>query len=153
MIADRLGVTKAAVYHQFHTKDDIVMAVVQPALEQIASLLERAEPHADPSRRRDLALEGLVDLVLDQRRVMAALHGDPGIAEVMHAHPDLVSKIDRLQVLLLGPDPGVGQLIAAAMVGGGLMGVGVSPQLAGTDRDTLRRELLDAARRLLGVTT
>ena len=28
MIADHLGVTKAAVYHQFHTKDEIVLALL-----------------------------------------------------------------------------------------------------------------------------
>ena len=29
MIADRLGVTKGAVYHQFKTKDDIIIAVAR----------------------------------------------------------------------------------------------------------------------------
>ena len=29
MIADAIGVTKAAVYHQFKTKDEIVVAVAE----------------------------------------------------------------------------------------------------------------------------
>ena len=29
MIADAMGVTKAAVYHQFHTKEEIVLAVAE----------------------------------------------------------------------------------------------------------------------------
>jgi AcrR family transcriptional regulator len=32
MIADRMGVTKAAVYHQFRTKEEIVFAVIDPDL-------------------------------------------------------------------------------------------------------------------------
>ena len=31
MIADHLGVSKASVYYQFHSKDDIVLAVIRPA--------------------------------------------------------------------------------------------------------------------------
>ena len=30
MIADHLGVSKAAIYYQFHTKDDIVLSVGSP---------------------------------------------------------------------------------------------------------------------------
>lgn len=149
MIADRLGVTKAAVYYQFQTKEDIVLGVVQPALDHLEMILGRAEAEPDHRSRRNQAIEGLVDVVLDHRRMMAALHGDPGLIEVMKGHPELAGRIERLQLLLVGPQPTVSQLIAAAMLGGGLMGVGVDPRLAGTDRETLRHELLTAARRLL----
>jgi AcrR family transcriptional regulator len=153
MIADALGVTKAAVYHQFRTKEEIVQAVVQPALDQLDTILQQAQAFVDPVRRRDLAIEGLVDVVLDQRRVMAALLGDPAVADILNVHPEYASKVGQVQLLLFGPDPSVSQLIAGSMVGGGLMTIGLEPRLADTDRDTLRRELLAAARRLLHVTT
>lgn len=149
MIADALGVTKAAVYHQFRTKEDIVLAVVQPTLLQLQALLQQVETCPDAAAQRDRVVEGLVDVVLDQRRVMAALHGDPGMMEFLHGHLHSIAVMQRLQVLLLGPDPSPAQLIAGAMLGGGLMSIGLEPRLAGTDRTVLRREMLLAARRLL----
>ncbi|WKK70346.1 TetR/AcrR family transcriptional regulator [Rathayibacter oskolensis] len=55
-IADELGVTKAAVYHQFASKDEIVLAVVEPAFTRMAELVREADaalrpaPSTSPSR-------------------------------------------------------------------------------------------------------
>jgi AcrR family transcriptional regulator len=35
MIADAMGVTKTAVYHQFKSKDDVVLAVTATELEEL----------------------------------------------------------------------------------------------------------------------
>lgn len=48
MIADHLGVRKAAIYYQFHTKDDIVLAVVRPVFDDMARLVRIAESIASP---------------------------------------------------------------------------------------------------------
>ena len=40
MIADAVGVTKAAVYHQFKTKDEIVLAVAERGVPEAAELTE-----------------------------------------------------------------------------------------------------------------
>jgi AcrR family transcriptional regulator len=149
MIADRLGVTKAAVYHQFPTKDEIILAVVQPATDRIAAIFVTADAEPQPGRRRAMVVEALIDLVLDHRRLMAALHGDPGLTEALVRHPALTADIDRLQQLLFGPAPSLSDVIAGAMFGGGLMGIGADPRLAGSDRASLRTELLAVARRLL----
>src|SRR3954467_6373174 len=69
MIADRLGVTKAAVYHQFATKDEIVLAVVEPALDRLAQICDTAEAERGQAARRDAALAGVVDVVVTYRRV------------------------------------------------------------------------------------
>jgi AcrR family transcriptional regulator len=149
MIADHLGVTKAAVYYQFHSKDDLVLAVFQPALNQLREVGESAEALADPDARREAAIDGLIDLVLDHRRLVTALYSDPVVSEIVRSHPDLTGMVERLHQLMVGPDPSPSRLIAVAMVGGGLVSVGTEPLLAGIDRDTLRRELRAATRRLL----
>ena len=149
MIADRLGVTKAAVYYQFAAKEDIILAVLQPAFDQMAGFLEEADAQATPRRRFDVVLEGLVDLVLDHRQVMAALQGDPGVAEITATHPQLQQLTARLSESLLGPAPDLSAQVAASVFGGGLMLIGSDPRLRDTDRVELRRELLAAARRLL----
>ena len=48
MIADEIGVTKAAVYHQYNTKDEIVLAAAQAELDKLDAVVRAAEgePHA-----------------------------------------------------------------------------------------------------------
>jgi AcrR family transcriptional regulator len=43
MIADEVGVTKAAVYHQFKTKEEIVIALTERELGRLDDALEAAE--------------------------------------------------------------------------------------------------------------
>jgi AcrR family transcriptional regulator len=40
MIADALGVTKGAVYHQFKTKNEIIIAVAEMELAKLEDALE-----------------------------------------------------------------------------------------------------------------
>ena len=51
MIADAIGVTKAAVYHQFKTKEEIVIAVMETDLVQLEAALDAAEAEHDRSQR------------------------------------------------------------------------------------------------------
>ena len=50
MIADTIGVTKAAVYHQFKTKDEIVVAAAEAELAKLEAALDAAE--AEPEHER-----------------------------------------------------------------------------------------------------
>ena len=43
MIADSVGVTKAAVYHQYKTKDGIVLAAAEAELAKLQAVIEAAE--------------------------------------------------------------------------------------------------------------
>ncbi|MFI6763786.1 TetR/AcrR family transcriptional regulator [Micromonospora sp. NPDC050417] len=55
-IAERLGVTKAALYYHFKSKDDIVQSFVEDRLDRLDALVtHRHEPTGDlPARRRAL---------------------------------------------------------------------------------------------------
>ena len=48
MIADEIGVTKAAVYHQYPSKDEIVLAAAEAELARLEAVVAAAE--AEPSR-------------------------------------------------------------------------------------------------------
>lgn len=150
MIAARLGVTKAAVYYQFPAKEDIVLAVLEPAFAQMSDFLAEAEAETDPGRRRDVVLAGLVDLVLDHRQVSASLQGDPGVTEILHAHPRMQERRARIAALLLGDDPALASQVSVSLLGGGLMLLGADPHIRDIPREDLRPELLAAAHRLLG---
>jgi AcrR family transcriptional regulator len=149
MIADELGVTKAAVYFQFQTKEDIVLAVISPVLEDLARVAQAAESRRGPGARRDAVLTGLVDLIVAHRRIAAILRSDPAVGQVIRGHPEMQSLTERIGLLLLGPDPSPQTRVAAAMVGGGLMMLGVDPMLADLDEDLLREEFLHLARRIM----
>jgi len=149
MIADRIGVTKAAVYHQFHTKDEIVLAVLAPAMESLHHSIEQAEAQPTPEARRELMLTSLVDLAVGNRRIAAILRADPAAAELARSHPAL-DVGDRIRALLVGPDPDARSDVAGAMVGGALMMIGAAPELERYDDEELSTNLLELARDLLG---
>ena len=149
MIAESLGVTKASIYFQFRTKEEIVTAVLAPALESLGDLVDRAEGLPGEEARRDAAVTGLVDLVVRHRRLVALLRGDPAIAIMMKAHEDHVGVVDRLGNLLLGTHPTPQTQVTMTMLGGGLMMSGADPELVGLPDDVLRAELLRCARALV----
>jgi len=148
MIADRVGVTKAAVYHQFHTKDEIVLAVLAPALESLHRSIEEAERQPTSAARRESMLTSLVNLAVGNRRIAAILRADPAAAEVVRSHPAL-DVGDRVRPLLVGPDPDIRSDVAGAMVGGALMMIGAAPELERYDDEQLTAQLLSLARDLL----
>jgi len=148
MIADRLGVTKAAVYHQFQTKDEIVLAVIDPALERLGPIADHAEAQRGQIARRDTVLAGIVDLVVDERKVSTTLSFDPVVMRLVRAHPALRS-LHRIRRLLGGTAPDPGSRVRIAVLSGGLIMAGADPAVAGLDDEDFRDHLLAAARRIL----
>lgn len=145
MIAERLGVTKAAVYYQFRAKEDIVLAVLDDALAAMSELVETAE-RAGGVR---VLLPGLVDLTLTHRHALVALARDPQFVRIVEEHPDFQSVIERVQRVLLGPAPDVRRRVAVSLIGTGLSHVSVDPELADLDDAELRRHLLGLVEELL----
>lgn len=151
MIADHLGVTKAAVYYQFHAKEDIVLGAVAPAFEDMRAFVSEAERAPTAEEATDLALRGLVDLVVGNRDIIAALSRDPEVERIVQAHVEYDELTNRFVQLLLGPAPGPRRRAAVSLLQGGLSQAGVDPLLREVDDDTLRRELLYLGRLLLSV--
>src|SRR5262244_714137 len=56
MIADAIGVTKAAVYHQYNTKEEIVLAVAEVVLAGLEAAATAAEAERSRSRARELLI-------------------------------------------------------------------------------------------------
>jgi AcrR family transcriptional regulator len=103
-IADRLGVTKAAVYYHFHTKDEILLALVQPAIDELMAMAVAVDSGLRPQRGRGIEVARYVDYLLRHRRVAAYLTRD---ATAM-SRPVLVEKGAQLrgqvEAMLLGAD-------------------------------------------------
>src|SRR5262249_33942811 len=105
MIADRVGVAKASVYYQFHTKEDIVLALVNPVFDDIARRVKIAEAVGSPEARRDVAVSGLVEMAVRNRSLTTVFFGDPAVDSLIRSHEEFETAIARLDVLLVGPEP------------------------------------------------
>src|SRR6476660_6597705 len=116
MIADHLGVTKAAVYYQFHAKEDIVLAVVEGAVEQLRGHIETSEAAPTAEEATVLALDGLIDVVLAHRQVVASMLSDPEVERILAAHEDFNDLTTRLGTRLLGPEPSQRRVIAVPVL-------------------------------------
>lgn len=152
MIADAMGVTKAAVYYHFKTKDEIVSAIVGPPVRELDQVLDEAL--AKPSRKTqiDHALQGLVNLIVRHRALFGLISSDIGLRRVVKLMPEAES-VDRvtgkMQMVFAGAAPNLAEAITVHVVFAGLSIVGGDPQYASIDDETLREHLLEVGRRLL----
>ena len=149
MIGDHLGVTKAAVYYQFHAKEDIVLAVVESAVEQLRGHIEAAEAAPTPEESTVVALDGLIDVVLAHRQVVASMLSDPEVTRILEAHEDFNDLTTRLGEQLLGPEPSQRRAVAVPLLALGIAHAGADPHLVDMDDDTLRAEMRHLGRVLV----
>ena len=148
MIADSIGVTKAAVYRQFKAKDDIVIAATERGLARLEEALEAAEAQPTAKRARDRLLRAVVDVAVEDRRLASTLQFDPVVVRLLASHPPFQQFIARLYGVLIGEAGDEARLGAAMMAGA--IGVAVThPLTADIDDDILRAYLLKHARRLI----
>ncbi len=149
MIADAIGVTKAAVYHQFRTKEEIVVAAAEVELANVEAAIEAAEAEPTRTRARDVLITRIVDLAVERRRMESTLLGDPVIIRFFAHHEPFRQVMDRLYRLLMGDDAEPDDRVPAAMLSAAIGGAVMHPLVAEIDDDTLRSQLLHLARRFL----
>ena len=147
MIADAIGVTKAAVYHQYKTKAEIVLAAAEAELARLEEVMDAAE--AEPSRGRNALLTGIVDLAVARRRTSSTILNDPVIVGYFAKHEPFRRVMDRLCRGLMGDDTGHQARVSTAMLTAAISGAVMHPLVVGLDDATLRSELLKLTRRLL----
>ncbi|WP_445167871.1 TetR/AcrR family transcriptional regulator [Mycolicibacterium sp. Dal123E01] len=149
MIADRIGVSKAAVYYQFQSKEDIALEVMRPTLEDLARVIRIADALPDWQAQRAVATSGIVEMAVRHRRLAMALSCDPAMDHLLRAQPEMKAVFDRLNELLVGPEPDSTSRVAAAVFFAGIGMAAADPQLTDVDDDDLRRVLLDLSNRIL----
>jgi AcrR family transcriptional regulator len=148
MIADAVGITKAAVYHQFRTKEQIVLAVTERELGRLLPALEEAESHGNGPQARDALLASVVEMAVRDRRLVRTLQFDPVVVRLLAEHKPLQHFMDRLYHVLLS-DAGLDGRIEAAMFSGAISTAVMHPLVADIDDDILLERLTDMIRRLL----
>jgi len=150
MIADALGVTKAAVYWHFRTKDEIVRAVLAPAFDTFTALLADADA-LPPAERAAFLVDGLARQAVTHRRLYAVVLADVTAGELARSSPEDAATFAALKAALAGPDPDDVTRARVAIFLSGLMGPAVDPEVAALDDATLERAVASAGRRILGL--
>jgi AcrR family transcriptional regulator len=102
LIADEVGVTKAAVYHQFRTKEEIVIALTERELGRLDDALEAAEAEVSRPRARQVLLTRVIDMAVERRQAAATLQFDPVIVRLLAEHEPFQQFLTRLYGVLLG---------------------------------------------------
>jgi AcrR family transcriptional regulator len=146
-VADRLGFTKAALYYHFRSKDDILGALVTPAITDLDSMLDRyTGTHDTPARRRQFMADYL-DYLLRHRRLIAYISRD--LATL--AHPAMTTgsreRRERMEAMLAGDGLDFADQVRVAMAFGGIQAA--IAQNPDADTIQLREALLAAAAPLL----
>lgn len=151
MIADSIGVTKAAVYHQFKTKDEIVVAVTELELSQLEDALAAAQAETDPVSARKVLLTQVIDMAVRRRRWIRTLQNDPIIVRLLGEHAPFREFISELYGILQDePDDTIAR-VTAALFSGAIAGAVVNPLVDDIDDDTLRVVLTALVTRILNL--
>ena len=138
MIADAIGVTKGAIYHQFKTKDEIIIAVAEMELAKLEDALEAAEAEDNPERGRELLLNRIIEHVVEHRRGANTFQFDPIIVRLLSDHEPFQRFVERLYGMLVGDGSGPGTLVRLAALTCVVGGTVAHPLVAGLDDETLR---------------
>lgn len=149
MIADAIGVTKAAVYHQYNTKDEIVLAAAEAELDRVEAVVRSAESEPSPTRARRTLITGMVDLAVAHRRTASSILNDPVIIRFFADHESFRPVMDRMSRVLMGGETGHEARVSTAMLTAAISGTVIHPLVAGLDDEMLRSQLQRLAERLL----
>jgi AcrR family transcriptional regulator len=99
-ISEVLGVTKAAIYYHFPSKEAVLVAVVEPLLRKTDRILRTARAESwNPSD----VLTAILDVMIEHRDVVVALGTDIGAQARLQSLGAGADQEDRL-VALLGGD-------------------------------------------------
>ncbi|HTJ38228.1 MAG TPA: helix-turn-helix domain-containing protein [Dactylosporangium sp.] len=145
-IAERVGITKPALYYHFASREELLRGLVQPLVDDVEELLARLE--SAPSHDAREMLGAYFDVTYRHRAITKMVMQDPSVL----AHLDLAAVVDgwrrRIQALLFGPAPTLAQQTRATVAVGGLGDCTV--MFTDAPFDELRRATLDAACATLG---
>ena len=149
MIADALGVTKAAVYHQYNTKDEIVLAVAQVVLVRLEAAVNAAEAERSRSRGREVLIAEMINLAVERRRMAGFLQRDPVMLRFLENHAPFRRVMVRVNRLLMGEATHPRARVQAATLAAAIAGAVIHPLVLDLDDESLRAELSKQLRKLL----
>jgi len=153
-IAERLGVTKAALYYHFKSKEDIIRSLIDDYFGQIDSLVAWASQQPRTPAVRAEILSRYLDMVIDRHQVYRMLQQNQaalaGLTSEKHRGELFRERMNALIDLLVEPGAALRERVRAAMAATGLSIGWMVFHDQVDDPDELRSAVLDIALELAG---
>lgn len=148
-IAERLEVTKAALYYHFKSKEDIVASVVEDYFSKLDALIAWAGTQPRTPATRGEVLNRYVRIVADGTAVFKMLHHNQAavntLASARHRGDLFRERMDGLTDALTGPDAELPERLRATMALGAVSVGWMFFTDKTDDRDKLIAAILDLA--------
>jgi AcrR family transcriptional regulator len=150
-IAEQLGMTKAALYYHYPSKQSLLLAIIEPLIAEWKTAADKAETMAHNTSSVRQVLGECLDVLLRHRAIAGMFSRDaPAVFEAIgRMYEDIVDVHQRLHTWLAGPTPSgadrVRAFAATEVLGTALAGI----DFADTSDEELRAILLDAASAVL----
>jgi len=150
MIADELGVSKAAVYHHYRSKSEIVDAVLGPALSAMGVLVERAGRIDSPTQRQALVIDTLAEQAVAHRELFSVMLRELPVSHLLDTTRK-AGTFAALQGLLAGPTPDPAAIVGSGIFLSGLVALVTDSRLRELDQAELEGAIRASGRALLGL--
>jgi AcrR family transcriptional regulator len=145
-IADRLGVTKPALYYHFGSREELLRSIVQPLIDAGQHFVEKHEKAGAVETKA--LLEGYFDFHYAHRRDLLLILSEMTTLVELGLIDTVLAWRSRLTALLCGPDPTLAEATRAVIALGGLQDCTI--QFMDAPHDELRTAAVDAAMAALG---
>ena len=104
MIADEMGLTKAAVYYHFRAKSDILHEAMRPGIQRLGTLLDETAAIRGRRARIEHLVNGFVDFLIQNRHYAVMASTDPA-AKRDKLDAEAMTMRQRALSLLFGDNP------------------------------------------------
>jgi AcrR family transcriptional regulator len=146
-IADKLGITKPALYYHFTSREDLLRSIVQPLIDAGQVFVEQQEKATSVEARA--LLEGYFDFHYERRHELLLILSELTTLAELGLIDTVLAWRGRLTALLCGPNPPLAQAARAVVALGGVQDC--TMQFADVPQDELRVAAVDAAMATLGL--
>jgi AcrR family transcriptional regulator len=147
-IAERLGMTKAALYYHYPSKQALLLAIIEPLISEWKAVADKTATLEHTPEHVHRVLDECLSVLLRHRAIAGMFARDaPAIFEAIgRMYENLLDIHQRLHTWLAGPSPTNAELVRA-MAATEVLGtaLGWSPALRETSDEEMRAVLLDAA--------
>ena len=129
-LAGDLGVSKAAIYYHYRSKDALLHHLIDPLLDAVDACIQDGSDPAGPARTARQLLDAYLAVLIAHREVVPLITTDVAVLNHPAIGPRLRAQNQRLQSLLTTPDTSVpARLRAEAALGAIRRPVTAEPQV------------------------
>ncbi|QMU79540.1 TetR/AcrR family transcriptional regulator [Streptacidiphilus sp. PB12-B1b] len=114
-IADRLGVTKAALYYHFRTKEDILAGIVDSMSAPIDEAIAWGEQQPYSPAVRDEIVRRFAEGMADRQRLLRFFHENQPTIRELSVGSRFKERMIKLTKLMQGPEPTFEDRVRAAV--------------------------------------